>query len=209
MSIRFPRIAILFLACGLPLRADVEVKGVLVHSGFNNNPGMEKVIEGSVSFIVNVPLETIVTHLEDASSLGRLSSNIVEYKASKILDENSRSHYAVEEDVVPTEGLFGIGKLAVTKLHLLMMVDRSMGSEEIRITWRLNPEKPQTWDRFEGRIVGFNLNDGHSIFMVKSSSQSRYDIPDGIKRKLVDHHLGKIKDNIVKWIENFGTPAEK
>jgi hypothetical protein len=195
-----------------PSRAEeVAVQGVLVHAGLNNQESMQGVVQGCVSFMVNIPLENLIKQLHDPNTLGKLSPNITNFKASKLVETPHNIIYEVEEEIVPTQGLFGTGNLAPTKISLLLTIDKaaSHDNEALSIRWELDPNAPKTWERFSGLIHGVNLRDGHSMLTVATSSKSQYEISEGVRMKLVEHYLADSKDNLIKWLKSLDVAPAK
>src|SRR5688572_24822919 len=84
---------------------EVTAEGVLVHAGLNSengtNPEFYGVVEGSVTFMANIPFQKILDNMLKPGTLGKISPNVTSYKADKVSETDEAIVYAVEEEVSP------------------------------------------------------------------------------------------------------------
>ena len=188
---------------------DVVVEGVLAEAAFNTDwtlPGgdakkadLEKVIEGSCSFKIDVPLSKIRQHMQDAGTIGKVSPTVSAYTANKIQDDDNAVVYKVSQTVTPTKFAI-IGQLVATQMNLLVTINKRASKEDaIVVDWTLDGQN-DGWLKFSGRIFAADLHTGKTMVLLTTSTHSNYKaIPDRVRLRLVEHYLSKTKDQLAKW----------
>lgn len=184
---------------------EVTAEGVLVHAGLNangdTNPEMYGVVEGSVSFMANIPFQKVLDNMLKPGTLGKISPNITSYNAQVVSDTEDALVYAVEEEVAPLPALIGAKP---AKVYLKFTVNkRALKDRTVAVTFELDSTKKNTWKRLSGRIYGVDLNNGYSMIMVATSSRSHYDALPSLRLKLVKSYLSKTKDHILNWLNTI------
>jgi hypothetical protein len=184
---------------------EVTAEGVIVHAGLNaegdSNPEMYGVVEGSVTFMANIPFQKVLENMLKPGTLGKISPNITNYKADKVSETDDAIVYAVEEEVSPLPAL---AKAEPAKVYLTFTVNkRAMKDRTVAVKFELDKSKPNKWKRLSGRIYGVDLNNGYSMIMVATSSRSHYDALPSLRMKLVKSYLAKTKDHIVGWLNGL------
>lgn len=192
----------------------VSAEGMLVEAAFNTDwqqPGnagqreeLEKVIEGSCSFKVDVQLSKIRKHMEDAGTWGKISPNVSDYTATKVTESETETVYKISETINPT-AIKAINKLAASKLNLLVTINKRAAKEDaVVVRWTLDTAGEQGFGRFNGRVFAADLHTGKSMVLITTSSKSNYKgIPDRLRLKLVEHYLAKTKDQILVWLKSL------
>jgi hypothetical protein len=192
----------------------VSAEGILVESAWNTDwqiPGaartrgqLEKAIEGSVSFKVDVALAKIRKHMQEPGTWGKISANVSDYNATKVVDNEAEAVYKIEQTLNPSR-FQTVNAMAATKVNLVVTINKRAAREDaIAVRWNLDPEKPSAWKRFSGRIYGVDLHTGKTMVLVTTSTQSGYaGLPDRVRLKLAEHYLAKTKDNIVGWLRSL------
>ncbi|MBI3893243.1 MAG: hypothetical protein HY303_17120 [Candidatus Wallbacteria bacterium] len=189
-----------------------EIKDVIVQADFNTDykdetdaaakADLKDAIEGSVTFVVDVPFKKIVKHMQDPGTLGKISPNISSYKAEKANEDAATVHYKVHEELVPFKiPLVTLGKSTVNLDLTITKAFLSRG--RLVVDYSLDKEQQNDWKRFSGSIYGVDLHNGKTMVMVATSTKSNYTILPGVRLKLAKHFLGKTKDNIVAWVKNL------
>ncbi|MBI3893244.1 MAG: hypothetical protein HY303_17125 [Candidatus Wallbacteria bacterium] len=193
---------------------DVEVESVLVQADWNADyldqtdadvrANLKDSIEGSVSFMVDVPFKKIVAHMQDAGTLGKISPNIESYKANKVSDDDKAAVYKVSETLAPFKFplLSEMGKTAVNLD--LTIVKSGIKDGRLVVDYTLDKAEKNDWKRFDGHIYAVDTHSGKTMVMIATSTKSNYTILGAMRIKLAKHYLGKTKDNIVKWLESLG-----
>ncbi len=195
-------------------KIDVDVDGVLVQADWNSSyldetdatkrATLKDSIEGSVSFMVDVPFKKIVKHMQDVGTLGKISPNIVAYKADKVSENDREIAYKVTETLAPFRFpvLSDLGK---TKVYLDLSINKAAIKDgRLVVDYQLDPTKENEWKRFEGHIYAVDTHNGKTMVMVATSTKSSYNIMGAMRLRLAKHYLNKTKDNIVKWLEGLG-----
>lgn len=184
---------------------EVSAEGVIVHAGLNaagdTDPALYGVVEGSVTFMANIPFQKILDNCIKAETLAAISPNVQNLKAVKSAESEAEVTFDVEEDVVPLPGLANV---APAKVFLKFTVNkRALKDRALYVKFELDPSKPNKWKRLSGRIFGVDLNNGYSMLMVSTSSRSHYDALPTLRLKLVKTYLSKTKDHIVGWLNSI------
>ena len=184
---------------------EVTAEGVLVHAGLNTagdtDPSLYGVVEGSVTFMANIPFQKVLDNMLKTGTLGKISPNISKYNAVKQSETDDAIVYAVEEEIAPLPAL---AKAAPATVNLLFTINkRALKDRTIAVNFQLDPAKPNQWKRLSGRIYGVDLNNGYSMFMVATSSRSHYDALPSLRLKLVKTYLAKTKDHILGWLNTI------
>jgi hypothetical protein len=184
---------------------EVTAEGVIVHAGLNaasdTDPEMYGVVEGSVTFMANVPFQKILDNMLKPGTLGKISPNITAYKADKVSETEDALVYAVEEEVSP---LPSFTKAAPAKVWLTFTVNkRALAKRLVFVEFELDKSKPNKWKRLSGRIMGIDQNNGFSTIMVTTSSRSHYEGLPSLRAKVVKSYLAKTKDHIVTWLNTL------
>lgn len=183
----------------------VSAEGMLVEAAWNTDKPEDKVIEGSVSFKVDVPMSRISKHMLEPGTWGKLSDNVVDYTATKVAEDERHLTYRIEQTLNPTK-FPQLKDVAASKVTLLVTIVKRAGTEAdaIAIRWTLDPEAQQSWKKFDGRIFAVDLHTGKTMVMVTTSSKSGFDnIPDRVRLNLVEHYLAKTKDSIIAWVKSL------
>lgn len=184
---------------------EVTAEGCIVHAGLNSagdsNPELYGVVEGSVTFMTNIPFQKIIDNMLKPGTLGKISPNILSYKADKVSDTDDALVYAVEEEIAPLPVL---AAAKPAKVFLKFTVNkRALKDRTVAVTFELDKSKENKWKRLTGRIYGVDLNNGYSMIMVATSSRSHYDALPSLRLKLVKSYLSKTKDHIVGWLNTI------
>lgn len=184
---------------------EVTAEGVIVHAGMNEHgdtdPALYGVVEGSVTFMANIPFQKVLDNCIKAETLGAISPNVRNVKAVKSSETDAEVVYDVEEDVVPLNIL---SSAEPTKVYLKFSVNkRALADRTLYVKFGLDESKPNKWKRLSGRIMGTDLNNGYSMLMVSTSSRSHYDALPSLRCKLVKTYLSKTKDHIVGWLNSI------
>lgn len=187
-----------------------EVQGVLVQADFNtdwsdaSDPAaqaeLKDSIEGSVSFMIDVPFKKIVANMLKPGTLGKISPNIEKYEAKVVREDASTVVYKVHEELVPFKlPLVSLGKSVV---NLDMSINKAaLRAGRIVVDYALDPAQKNDWKRFTGSIYAVDLHNGKTMVMVATSTKSNYTILPGLRLKLAKIFLGKTKDNLVNWLK--------
>jgi hypothetical protein len=184
---------------------EITAEGVIVHAGLNTagdtNPELYGVVEGSVTFMANVPFQKVLDNMLKPGTLGKISPNVTNYTATKTAETDDAIQYAVEEDIAPLPAL---ANAAPAKVYLQFNINkRALKDRTIAVTFNLDPSKQNKWKRLSGRIYGVDLNNGYSMFMVATSSRSHYDALPSLRMKLVKSYLAKTQDHILGWLKTL------
>lgn len=183
----------------------VTSDGMIVHADLNSagdtDPALEGVVEGSVTFIANIPFQKVLDSFRKPGTLGALSPNISNYKVEVASDTDDATVYKVEEEVKPlTSFIPG----APAKVYLKLTVNkRALADRTIAVKFELDPEKPNKWKRLSGRIYCVDLNNGSSMIMVASSSRSHYSLLSSLRIKAVKTYLTRTREHIVGWLSSI------
>jgi hypothetical protein len=189
-----------------------EEQGV-VHAGFNTEvPADSSVIEGSVSFMVNVPFATIRRHFQDHGTLGRISPQVEEYTSRQVSRDADTTVYAISEKIRPLRN--PVVALPTTRLHLKVTINnRALEKGIIAVDYELDPDKStenaaSPWERMSGRLYALNLRNGWTQVMLATTTKSRYNYATpGIRLTLVRRALGATRNNILAWVDNLSAAA--
>jgi len=184
---------------------EITAEGVIVHAGLNSagdtDPNLYGVVEGSVTFMANIPFQKVLDNMLKTGTLGKISPNVTNYSAVKQGETDDALTYAVEEDIAPLPGL---ATSDPAKVYLLFNINkRALKDRTIAVTFSLDGSKPNKWKRLSGRIFGVDLNNGYSMFMVTTSSRSHYEALPSLRLKLVKTYLAKTKDHILGWLNTL------
>ena len=184
---------------------EVTAEGTIVHAGLNiqgdTNPELYGVVEGSVTFMANIPFQKILDNMLKPGTLGKISPNISSYTANKASEDDNQITYAVSEEIAPMALLAGAKPATV---NLLFHVNkRALKDRTVAVTFELDPSKENKWKRLSGRIYAIDLNNGYSMMMVSTSSRSHYDALPSLRLKLVKTYLSKTKDHILGWLNTI------
>jgi hypothetical protein len=191
----------------------VKVEGMFVQTGFNTDwqkPGeeglkseLDGVIEGAVSFAINLPFEKLSASLQRPEALGSLSANIEDYKVQGKEEAGDRTVYHIEETLVPFP-LPGIRALAKKKIYVrLAITTRAPDASSVALTWELEPGKPSGWQRFSGSLHAMDLHTGYTLVVVRTSTRSGYTLPASLRLQLASRSLAGTRDNLVKWLSGL------
>lgn len=194
-------------------KLDVDVDGVLVQADWNadylneSDPALKAelngAIEGSVSFLVDVPFKKIVDNFLKPGTLGKVSPNIVKYTATKATEDENTVKYKVEEELAPVNFPM-VKNMGKTKVHLDMTIFKSaLKAGRLVVDWDLDRTKTNDWKRFSGHIYAVDCHNGKTMVMVASSTKSNYNILGGLRLKLAKYMLGKTKNSVVRWLEGL------
>jgi hypothetical protein len=184
---------------------EVTAEGCIVHAGLNtadeSNADMYGVVEGSVTFMANIPFQKILDNMLKPGTLGKISPNVKNYKAEKVSENDDAMVYAVEEEITP---LPGFAKSEPAKVYLTFTISkRALAKRTVFVEFELDKNKPNKWKRLSGRVFAVDLNNGYSTIMVTTSSRSHYDGLPSLRLKLVKAYLSKTKDHIVSWLNQI------
>ena len=184
---------------------EVTAEGVIVHAGLNaagdTDPNLYGVVEGSVTFMANIPFQKILDNMLKPGTLGKISPNISNYTATKQAETDDAVVFAVNEQIAPLPGL---GSVAAAEVNLLFTINkRALKERALYVKFELDPAKPNKWKRLSGRIFGVDLNNGYSMLMVSTSSRSHYEALPSLRLKLVKTYLAKTKDHILGWLNSI------
>ena len=183
----------------------VTADGVTVHAGLNtSDPALDGVVEGSVTFMANVPFQKVLENMQKPGTFGKISPNVQNYTATKVTDDDNAIVYKISEEIVPFK--LPLIEMAPSKVNLEFTINkRAFKDRMIAVTYNLDPTANQDskWLRLSGRIYGCDLNNGYSMFMIASSSKSKYPLPSTTRIKLVKQYLSKTKDNVVSWLNGL------
>ncbi|MBI4868522.1 MAG: hypothetical protein HY816_16415 [Candidatus Wallbacteria bacterium] len=191
-----------------------EVQGVLVQADFNTDwkdesdaaaqAELKDTIEGSVSFMIDVPFKKIVANMLKPGTLGKISPNISKYEAKVASDTDDAIKYKVHEELVPFKLPFAT--LGRSSVNLDMSINkRALKAGRLVVDYQLDKELTSDWKRFTGSIYALDLHNGRTMVMVATSTKSNYTILPGLRLKLAKHFLAKTKDNIVNWMKDLET----
>ena len=184
---------------------EITAEGSIVHAGLNvegdTKPELYGVVEGSVTFMANIPFQKVLDNMLKPGTLGKISPNVTSYKAEIVSDTADAVVYAVEEEI---SALPSLAAAKPAKVYLRFTVNKRALKDRIgAITFELDPTKQNSWKRLSGRIYGMDLNNGYSMIMVSTSSRSHYDALPSLRLKLVKTYLSKTKDHIVNWLNTI------
>lgn len=184
---------------------EVTAEGVIVHAGLNSasdtDPELYGVVEGSVTFMANIPFQKILDNMLKPGTLGKISPNVTNYTATKTVENDEAIVYAVEEEISP---LPEFTKAAPAKVNLTFTVNkRALTKRTVFVEFELDKSKPNKWKRLSGRIFAVDLNNGYSTIMVATSSRSHYEGLPSLRAKVVKHYLARTKDHIVSWLNTL------
>ncbi len=199
-----------------PKASDVKVptiEGVIVQADFNTDwesetdpavaAQLKDTIEGSVSFMIDVPYKKIVANMLKPGTLGKVSPNIKSYTAEVSSETNDRVDYEVTEVLVPFK--LPLVSLGESTVHLNMSINKAaMRAGRAVVDYELDTSKDNDWKRFSGSIYAVDLHNGHTMVMVATSTKSNYTILKGLRLKLAKYFLGKTKENIASWMQGLG-----
>lgn len=193
----------------------ISAEGMLVEASWNTDwqqPGheksreeLEKTIEGSVSFKVDVALSKVQAHMQDSGTWGKISPSVSEYTATKVADTEGEVVYKIAQTVTPRK-FPGMKALPPAKVNLVVTINKRAAREDaIVVRWTLDPEKPSDmWRRFNGRVFAADLHTGKSMVLVTTSTRSAYEgLPERLRLKLAEHYLSKTKDGIIGWLKGL------
>lgn len=184
---------------------EVTAEGCMVHVGMNSdadtNPEMYGVVEGSVTFMANIPFQKILDNCMNTGTLAKISPNVSNVKAVKSAEDNDQVVFDVEEEVSP---LPGFAQSEPAKVFLKFTVNkRALRERTLAVKFELDASRPNKWKRLSGRIYGVDLHNGYSTIMVSTSSRSHYGGLQSLRMKLVKSYLAKTKDHIVGWLNSI------
>ena len=184
---------------------EITAEGVIVHAGLNTagdtDPELYGVVEGSVTFMANIPFQKVLDNCIKAESLAAISPNVQNLKAVKSAETDGEIVFDVEEDIVPLPGLASV---APAKVYLKFSVNkRALADRTLYVKFELDKSKTNKWKRLSGRIMGVDLNNGYSMLMVSTSSRSHYDALPSLRTKLVKTYLSKTKDHMLAWLNTI------
>jgi hypothetical protein len=184
---------------------EVTAEGVIVHAGMNSqsdsNPELDGVVEGSVTFMANIPFQKVLANCMNPGTLAKISPNVQNVKAVKTHEDEDSATFDVEEEISP---LPGFAKTEPAKVYLKFFVNkRAMREGTLAVKFGLDASKPNKWKRLQGRIYAVDLNNGYSTIMVATSSRSHYEGLQSLRLKLVKTYLSKTKDHIVGWLNSI------
>lgn len=183
----------------------VTADGVTVHAGLNTtDSALDGVVEGSVSFIANIPFQKVLDNMTKPGTFGKISPNVQNYTATKVSDDDNAIVYDIAEEIVPFK--LPMVQMDPSKVNLKFTINkRALADRTIAVKYDLDPAKNQDskWLRLSGRIYGMDLNNGYSAFLIASSSKSKYPLPSTMRIKLVKQYLSKTKDNVLNWLNEL------
>src|SRR5581483_12050940 len=96
---------------------EITAEGVIVHAGLNSagdtDPNLYGVVEGSVTFMANIPFQKVLDNMLKAGTLGKISPNISNYTVAKQAETDDAVVYAVTEQITPLPGLGSVAAAEV------------------------------------------------------------------------------------------------
>jgi hypothetical protein len=191
----------------------VSEEAGVVHAAFNTEVREDSsVIEGSVSFMVNVPFATIRRHFQDHGTLGQISPQVEEYSSRQVSSDDDNTVYAISEKIRPLRN--PVVALPTTPLHLKVNINnRALAKGIIAVDYELDPGKVKEnaaspWDRMTGRLYALNLRNGWTQVMLATSTKSKYNYAtNAIRLALVRRALGATRNNIIAWVRRLQAAA--
>ena len=197
---------VLAAAVSGPVRAD-DVRD-LDHITFAelNTHGQEGVVESSITFLANVNIETVLTHLLDKDVLSKIAPDHITVDSVEKTSENAdQIEYKVVESITPLMKVpFVTDKMDASKVYLNFTVSkRALSEKMVYVKYDLDPTKPNGWEVMSGRIHAVDLKNGHTMILLASSTKSKYGMPATIRLKLAKLYLEKAKGHVLNWINSL------
>lgn len=188
-------------ATGDDSAVEITEDGAVIHTGENSE--LDDVVEGSLSFIVNVPFSKVAASFQKEGTLGAIGGeNIKEYTVQK---EETADHvvYKTVQKIVPFK-VAGVDMFESTVGINYFVNKRALSENIIFVKFELDPANKGKWERMSGRIYAVDLNDGHTQVMLTTSSKSGFNLPSfGTRQTLVSKYLKKQRSNILKWVDSL------